>query len=82
MELLGAPRDVADHRLRVDQMDTPKRNLRVTKWLGTVPVTATCTLCEQEFKVSLSAMKQVLEAQESLRRQFTEHECPVRSLKG
>jgi hypothetical protein len=54
----------------------PKRNLRVLKWLGTIPAVAVCTLCNREFKVSLPALKRVTEAQESLRLQFAEHKCP------
>jgi hypothetical protein len=51
-----------------------KPNLRVVKWLGTIPVTAVCTSCNREFKVSLIDMKGVADAQESLRVQFAEHE--------
>ena len=53
-----------------------KRNLRVVKWLGSVPVAAVCTGCNREFKVPMTAMKKITEAQESLRRQFAEHVCP------
>jgi hypothetical protein len=52
-----------------------KRNLRVTKWLGTVPAVGVCTLCNREFKVPMSGMKRVADAQESLRVQFAEHKC-------
>jgi hypothetical protein len=37
----------------------PKRNLRVLKWLGTVPAVGVCTLCNREFKVPMDAMKRV-----------------------
>jgi hypothetical protein len=53
-----------------------KRNLRVAKWLGTVPAVGVCTHCNREFKVPITALKRVGEAQESLRKQFTEHKCP------
>jgi hypothetical protein len=53
----------------------PKRNLRVLKWLGTTPAVAVCTLCNQEFKVPLSALKRVADAQENLTLQFADHEC-------
>jgi hypothetical protein len=53
----------------------PKRNLRVLKWLGTVPAVGVCTLCNREFKVPMDAMKRVADAQESLRLQFAEHQC-------
>ena len=52
-----------------------KRNLRVIKWLGQVPVVGLCTICNLEFKVPLNAIKRVADAQESLRLQFSEHEC-------
>jgi len=53
----------------------PKRVLRVTKWLGMVPATATCTGCDREFVVPMSLLKKVSDAQESLRIQFAEHVC-------
>jgi len=52
-----------------------KRNLRVVKWLGTVPAVGRCTSCNREFKVSMTDLKRITEAQESLRRQFAEHVC-------
>jgi hypothetical protein len=52
-----------------------KRNLRVVKWLGMVPVVATCTSCGREFKVPVTSIKRVSDAQESLRVQFAEHRC-------
>jgi hypothetical protein len=52
-----------------------KRSLRVVKWLGTIPVTGVCTFCNRQFKVPMTAMKRVSDAQESLRLQFTEHKC-------
>jgi hypothetical protein len=54
-----------------------KRNLRVAKWLGTIPAVGVCTSCNREFKVPLSAMKRVADAQESLRIQFAEHKCKI-----
>jgi hypothetical protein len=54
----------------------PKRNLRVTKWIGTVPAVAVCTACSREFKVPLTILKSIVAAQESLRLQFAEHKCP------
>jgi len=53
----------------------PKRNLRVVKWLGQVPAIAVCTLCNRQFKVPLTAIERVADAQGSLRLQFTEHKC-------
>lgn len=52
-----------------------KRNLRVTKWLGATPAVAVCTLCKREFKVPLSSLSRLDQAQESLRVQFAEHKC-------
>ncbi len=51
----------------------PKRNLRVTKWLGTIPAVGVCTLCDRY--VPLTALKRVADAQESLRVQFAEYKC-------
>jgi len=55
-----------------------KRNLRVVKWLGTVPADGVCTDCARTFKVPLDILKKSSEAQESLRKQFAEHKCIVR----
>jgi hypothetical protein len=52
-----------------------KVNLRVTKWLGTVPAVGVCTHCERTFKVPLGSLKRTSAAQESLRQQFVEHRC-------
>ena len=52
-----------------------QRRLRVLKWLGIVPAVGVCTLCNREFKVPMTAMKRVADAQESLRVQFAEHTC-------
>lgn len=52
-----------------------KRNIRVTKWMGMVPVIAVCTVCGREFKVSVNELRQVAAAQESLRTQFDRHVC-------
>lgn len=52
-----------------------KRRLRVTKWLGTVPVIAICSACDRELKVPLTALNRVLEAQQSLQQQFDGHTC-------
>jgi hypothetical protein len=52
-----------------------KRRLRVLKSLGTVPAVGTCTLCNCEFNVPVTAMKRVADAQEALRLQFAEHQC-------
>jgi hypothetical protein len=54
----------------------PKRNLRVTKWIGTVSAVAVCTACSREFKVPLTILKSIVAAQESLRLQFAQHKCP------
>jgi hypothetical protein len=52
-----------------------RANLRVTKWLSTVPAIGSCTNCERLFKVPLESLKRTSEAQESLRKQFVEHRC-------
>ena len=70
MPLRKKPPKLFPERLRV-----PKRNLRVVKWIAQVPAIGVCTFCNREFKVPLTAMKRVADAQESLRLQFTEHKC-------
>ena len=57
------------------RLATPKRNLRVDKWIGTVPAIGVCSYCCMQFKVPMTAMKRVAEAEQSLRVQFTEHKC-------
>ena len=52
-----------------------KRNLRVIKWLATVPAVGVCTFCNRQFKVPMTAMKRVADAQENLRLRFAEHTC-------
>ncbi|MGA9965045.1 MAG: hypothetical protein WBQ10_07560 [Terriglobales bacterium] len=52
-----------------------KRRLRVLKWLGTIPAVGVCTLCNREFKVPMTAIKRVADAQESLKLQFDQHQC-------
>jgi len=52
-----------------------KPNLRVVKWLRTVPAAGVCSICNREFKVSLIDLKGIADAQESLRVQFAEHKC-------
>jgi hypothetical protein len=59
-----------------DRASLPTRNLRVTKWLGSVPAVAVCTHCGRDFKVPLALLKRTSDAQESLRKQFAEHKCP------
>ncbi len=52
-----------------------KRRLRVLKWLGTVPAVGVCTLCNSEFKVPVTAIKRVADAQAALKAQFDQHRC-------
>jgi len=52
-----------------------KRRLRVLKWLGTVPAVGVCTFCNLEFKVPVTAIKRVADAQEALKVQFGQHRC-------
>jgi hypothetical protein len=56
------------------QFSMGKRNLRVVKWIGTVHAAAVCTVCNREFKVPMSFMKRVSDAQ-LLKNAFAEHEC-------
>ena len=52
-----------------------ERNLRVVKWLGTVPVAVVCTACSRNFNVPTALLKRTADAQENLRKQFAEHKC-------
>jgi hypothetical protein len=52
-----------------------KRNLRVVKWIGTVPAIGICTYCATNFNVPVEKLKRTSDAQESLRKQFEEHKC-------
>ena len=53
------------------------RNLRVTERLGPVPAVGVRSDCGREFKVPLALLKRTVEAQESLRKQFSERQCPI-----
>jgi hypothetical protein len=63
-------------------MEAKKRTLKVTKWLGTVPVIAVCSACSYEFKVPLTALNRVVQAQENLQLQFAGHKCPREKTSG
>jgi hypothetical protein len=52
-----------------------KRNLRVAKWLGTIPAIGACTYCSRQFKVPPESMKRIADAQWNLDLQFKEHKC-------
>jgi hypothetical protein len=53
----------------------PERVLRVTKWIGQVPVEGICNLCGRTFKVPMTALARATTAQENLQRQFAQHKC-------
>jgi hypothetical protein len=52
-----------------------KRNLRVTRWLSRTPAAGTCTACNREFQVPMSALSNTKHAQVNLQRQFDQHVC-------
>jgi hypothetical protein len=52
-----------------------KRRLRVLKWLSTTPAVGVCTLCSQQFKVPMTALRRAADAQASLQKQFDRHKC-------
>src|ERR1700730_2871739 len=52
-----------------------KRDLRVVKWMGTIPAIGVCTYCSRQFKVPPESMKRVADAQWNLDLQFKEHKC-------
>jgi len=51
------------------------RNLKLLKWLASTPAIAACTQCQRRFSVPLPLRGRVSDAQESLRKQFAEHQC-------
>jgi hypothetical protein len=53
----------------------PKRVLRVTKWLSMTPAVGVCTACYKEFKVPMTALSQIKDAQDNPQWQFDPHEC-------
>ena len=61
--------------VRCGNFSMKKPNLRVIKWVGTVPVVAVCTVCNREFKVPASSIKRVSDAQQVLKNAFAEHVC-------
>jgi len=60
-------------------MDRGMKHLRVSKWVGQIPVVGVCTLCNRALKIPMTAMNWVSDAQESLRLQFAQHKCTVKS---
>jgi hypothetical protein len=52
-----------------------QRRLRIVKWLGTAPAVGVCTLCSQELKAPMSALRRTADAQASLQGQFEGHKC-------
>jgi hypothetical protein len=52
-----------------------KRTLRVTKWLSMTPAVGVCTACDEEFKIPLTALSKIKDAQVNLQRQFDQHKC-------
>jgi len=60
----------------------PKRNLRVTKWIGTVPAECVCTACGRLFQTSMTDLKRILDAQATLKAQFDEHECDLNAARA
>jgi len=54
---------------------SPKRNLRVVKWIRIVPAVAVCTFCNQAFTVPVAFMKRTSDAQEFLANAFASHVC-------
>jgi hypothetical protein len=50
------------------------RRLRMVKWLS-APAAGVCTICSQEFKVPMSAVRRTANAQASLQEQFDRDKC-------
>jgi hypothetical protein len=62
-------------------MNSPQRNVRVTKWLSTTPVVGVCSSCSREFKVPMTALSKTKDAQTNLQQQFDQHVCKDPRLK-
>ena len=61
------------------EIDNPCRtmrmlDLRVSKWLGTVPLVGECISCGRQFHAAVTGDK-VEDALENIRQQFVRHEC-------
>ena len=67
--------DRIEKKVSDQPLSTPKRNLRVVKWLGQVPAIGVCTFCNRPFKVPLESMKRVADAEWNLDLQFKDHKC-------
>jgi hypothetical protein len=52
-----------------------KRNLKVTKWLGSIPAIGVCNACDKTFKVPMTALHTTTDAQTNLQQQFDFHKC-------
>jgi hypothetical protein len=50
-----------------------KRPLRVTKRLSMTPAVGVCTGCSKKFRVPMTALSKVKDAQVSLQQQFDQH---------
>jgi hypothetical protein len=71
----AAKASAAKKNLQPRRLAMHKRNLRVVKWIGTVPAIGVCTYCAMNFNVPVEKLKRTSDAQESLRKQFEEHKC-------
>jgi hypothetical protein len=69
------PRRKAPAKPSPERLTMPKRNLRVVKMAWDGPAIGVCTDCNRQFKVPMTAMRRVADAQESLRLQFFGHKC-------
>jgi hypothetical protein len=54
-------------------------NLRIVKWVGTIPALGECTLCFNQFSVPVES-QEIEDALESIRTQFVEHDCVMEHL--
>jgi hypothetical protein len=65
----------SSHGSTEENLPMIQRRLRVAKWSSTTPALGVCTVCSQEFKVPMSTLKRVVDAQASLQGQFDSHQC-------
>jgi hypothetical protein len=52
-----------------------EKKLRITKRAGSSPAIAVCELCGKQFKVPITYLSKIKDAQASLQEQFDRHKC-------
>jgi hypothetical protein len=53
----------------------PEREMRIVKYIGSMPCIAACMYCNQQFRVSGTGVHTVESAMATLQEQFGGHKC-------